>query len=624
MLGFIPEELAILDNSPLSSGYAETFAYSPSKNEESLGSRTLAAQIFSNKRKNQNARLVSEIANTIKNEYYKNTIVAPISAMRFALKRANNLLSAQRNWLNPAAGLKLKIIAAVLKERNLHLAKMGPVAALILRNDNLQSIIAPTPRLAGAQDAAISPDARVGASWSFENIVSGELLESDTIVLATNQIHKIDEAELVYKLKHKELGKYLKNYGEGVKSLAMVALYPKKTSAPITPLAPPLIEKPNKPYKSYPPAGRAGRTNRTYTKPILLVLVIAAMAVAVAAVAVKIKRETAQNRAEAETLLAEVSGLKEKIADLIEVKNETEANELLASATQKLERLAQLGLFKTTQATLSRELNETAQGLLKLEEIKNISPVLILENNSADFEPKRISLGRNKIIVFGGNAFYRFDLNRKIGGLDSLETGDVVTAVMEKPDYSDIALAATQDKIMEYGNSPEPKIVWARSESQTELSQAALYRDAFYFLAKDGLVYKLPYEVSSTTSDIMVGEISLWTKDSGYRLQATGFAVEGSIFALADEHTIVELANGQKKNETFLKETVAEIFTLSNHKNTYALAPAEGLIVVLDKNLNLKKRISHPELRGAKSFVVNSQERIVYFLKDKIVYSFEI
>ena len=122
----------------------------------------------------------------------------------------------------------------------------------------------------------------------------------------------------------------------------------------------------------------------------------------------------------------------------------------------------------------------------------------------------------------------------------------------------------------------------------------------------------------------MVGEISLWTKDSGYRLQATGFAVEGSIFALADEHTIVELANGQKKNETFLKETVAEIFTLSNHKNTYALAPAEGLIVVLDKNLNLKKRISHPELRGAKSFVVNSQERIVYFLKDKIVYSFEI
>lgn len=611
---FIPEELAILDNSPLSSGYAETFAYTPSRNEESLGSLYIAAEIFSNKSRKENARLVSEIAITIKNEYYKNTIVAPISALRFALKRANNLLSIQRNWLSPAAGLKLKIVAAVLKERNLHLAKMGEATALILRNNDLQNIIAPSPRLPAAPNAE--------ANWSFENIVSGELLENDTIVLATNQIHKIDETELIYKLKKRELVKYLKNSGEGIKSLAVVALYPKggkeglKGETPLTPIPAPLIEKRVE-------KGEMGE-RRKWLKPAVLFLAVMVVAASVAVVAVKIKRETAQNKKEAETLLAEVSGLKEKIADLIQVKNETEANELLASATQKLSRLEELGLFRTTVSTLSRDLDETVQGLLKLEEIKNVSRVLTLENNTADFEPRRISLGRNKIIVFGSNAFYKFDLNRKTGALESLETGDVVTAVMEKPDYSDVILAATQDRILEYGSSPEVKTIWARSENQTELSETALYRDAFYFLAKDGLIYKLLYETSSTTSEIIPGEISLWTKDSGYRLQVTGFAVEGSIFGLADEHTIVELVNGQKRNETALKEALTEIFTLSNHKNVYALAPAEGLIVVLDKNFNLKKRISHPELRGADSFVVNSQERMVYFLKDKTVFSFEI
>ncbi|MBI2052225.1 MAG: hypothetical protein HYT38_00910 [Candidatus Sungbacteria bacterium] len=46
--------------------------------------------------------------------------------------------------------------------------------------------------------------------------------------------------------------------------------------------------------------------------------------------------------------------------------------------------------------------------------------------------------------------------------------------------------------------------------------------------------------------------------------------------------------------------------------------------MILDKNLNTKKRLFHPELAGTSSFVVNSQERVVYFLKGKTVYSFEI
>ncbi|MBI2465921.1 MAG: hypothetical protein HYV66_01675 [Candidatus Sungbacteria bacterium] len=234
-------------------------------------------------------------------------------------------------------------------------------------------------------------------------------------------------------------------------------------------------------------------------------------------------------------------------------------------------------------------------------------------------------MGRNKIFIFGGNTLYKFDLNRQTGSFESLESGVAITGVMEKPDNPNINFIATQDKIMVYGNSPEPRTAWFRTENQPAMNQITLYRESFYMLGEDGLIYRLPFSTSSTTSEIIVGDFALWTQQAtSYKLKAKSFSVEGSIFGLTDEHTLVELANGQKKNEIVLKEAVQEIFTLSNHKNIYALSPADGLIVILDKNLNTKKRLFHPELAGTSSFVVNSQERVVYFLKGKTVYSFEI
>ncbi|MBI2465784.1 MAG: hypothetical protein HYV66_00965, partial [Candidatus Sungbacteria bacterium] len=274
MFRFLPEEFVALDKSPLSPVYAETFVYTPAKHEENLGQLYMAAEVFSNKSRKENAQLISEIAGVIKKEYYKNTIVTPISALRFGLKRANMFLAAKKNWLSPAAGLKIKIVTAVLKERNLHLAKLGEATALILRNDNLQHIIPPASN-ATAHDAA--------ASWAFENIVSGELMENDTVVLATNQIHRIDEHELVYKLKKKELAKYLKNSSEGIKSLALVALYPKKD----TPVSPP---SPPSPLSSFSPVLPPftpfdGKKGKWWLKPAILVLILLAVAAGVSVVA---------------------------------------------------------------------------------------------------------------------------------------------------------------------------------------------------------------------------------------------------------------------------------------------------------------------------------------------------
>lgn len=626
---FTPEEFTMLDPSPLSSVYAETFIFTPASEEEkNLGSLYIVSEVSSNKTKKENAELVSELVNVIKNEYYKNTIVTPISALRFSLKRANVAIALKKIWLAPAAGLKLKMLATVLKERNLYLAKLGDASAIILRDDNLQNITTP---------ATTKIKTRTDDAWAFENIISGELLAEDSVVLATNQIHKIDEAELAYKLGRGELIEYLSTSNEGIKNLALITLgsNTKTKNNSVATLTtqkklPPFIHKttgtPNQPQ--LPRLYSKNIIHPKKLKLIALALVLITIASVVTTVGLKIKNETAKNKKEADSLVQEVTDLKEKINSLIEVKNETEANQLLNTAQEKLNRLAELGYFKTTRVTLEDELAKTSESISHLEVVQNIRTVANLENNSTNFDPKSLALGKNKILIFSDNKLYKFDLNRNEGNYKSLAKDDVMVSALEKLDDANIAFLATQDKIiMQQGSELEEKIIWARPENQSTIKQAALYNQAFYFLFDDGLIYKLPYETASSTSDIATGDLTLWSNQNqitNYKLQIINMAVEGSIFGLTDEHTIAEFINGEKRNETVLKEAISEIFTLPNQKNIYALSPAEGLIVVIDKNFNIKKRLSRLELREAKSFVVNSQERIIYFLKGKTVYSFEI
>lgn len=610
MSRFTPQELTILDPSPLSSSYAETFVYAPAnKDEENLGYLYAAAEVSSNKTKKENAELLAEITAVLKNEYYRNTIVAPLSALRFALKRTNNFLASQKKWLAPAAGLKLRVMAGSLKDKNLHLARLGDAAALILRNGNLQHIIPPAP--AGLDTPA----------WSFENIVSGELTAEDRLVLATNQIHRLDKAELAYKLKNKKLVEYLKTQSDGIKILALITLEPHTPVSPLYPLSP------FSPHSKRDEKGKMGKRRRL--KPMVLILILVLAVAATTAAALKIKKENAGDKKEAEVLLSEITDLKSKIPALLEVKNETEAQELLTSAREKLKRLEELGYFKTTRITLEQELTQTERNLKRVEEVGNVRTAVDLENNSAGFEPAGIALGRNKIMIYGGETLYRFDMNRKEGGFVSADKNQNIVSILEKPEDPNSALVVTQDQITTLAldsNSSYGKNIWSRSENDPVFKQAAVYGRAIYLLGRNDLIYKLPFEIASS-SDLAFGKLETWTNQAlitNYKLLITNFAVEGSIFGLTDAGVITEFVNGEPRNKNDLSEKSAWIFTTSSHKNIYALTPDEGLITVLDKNLNIVTRYSHPELKGARAVAVNSQERMVYFLKGKTVYSFEI
>lgn len=617
---FHPEELTILDKTHFGSTYAETFVFVPSnKNELELGSLFIVTEASSNKTKKENAELISEVATVIKNEYYQNTLVTPISALKFSLKRVNILLSSKKGWLNTSSALKFKILIASLKENKIHIARMGDAVAFVLRDGNLQSIVA-------------NSNIKNLNNLSFENIISGQLLSEDHVLLATNQIYKIDEKEITKKLQEKKITNYLSKTNSGIKSLALISLYPvrnhARAGAPEGPLertvsngtAPSLISI-NNTEANIPDDTAPKRNISKIFKLSIVISVLIATISTITIISIKIRNETSQNKKEAEQLLQEVSDIKNKITDLVAANNETEANELLISAQEKLNRLEELGYFKTTRSTLAVDLDKIYKELSKAENINKINKFFDLENNSINFEPEKIALGKNKIFVLGDENFYKFDFNKAEGVFDSMEKGSKLVASLLKPEDPNSQILITQDKIIEEKGDSQDKTYWLRPENFPAIKDASIYNNSFYLLGEDGLIYKLPFTMSSST-ELVFGQAQIWT--SGEENKIESFAVEGSVFGLLDKNTLVELINGDIKNKKVFSENIRQVFTSPTHKNIYLLSPDNGLIVVLDKNLNIKKRLSHNELVGAKSFIVNSQERIIYFLKGKTVYSFEI
>ncbi len=624
---FHPEELTIQDKSPIGSSYAETFVFVPSnKNEATLGSLFIVTEASSNKTKKENAELTSEVASVIKNEFYQNTLVTPMSALKFSLKRVNSLLNSKKNWLTPSSALKLKILIASLKENKLHIARMGDSTAFLLRDSSLQTI-------------AMLPSSQNQNPLSFENIISGELLPDDHILLATNQIYKIDEKEILKNLQEKKMVSHLSKTDNGIKSLALICIYPVKNNSPqktfgrpsasvvsnvIKPSLVSIHNEANIPDYTTPAKNRS----KFFKIGIIVTILLIAISV-ITFTSLKIRNETSQNKKESEQLLQEVSDIKNKINDLIATNNETEANELLFSAQEKLKRLEELGYFKTTRSTLSDDLEKIYKEISKAETINKINKIFDLENNSVGFEPEKITLGKNKIFVLGGKNFYKFDFNKADGVFDSVEEGSKLVSSLLKPGNPNSQILITEDKIIEELGDSQDKIYWVRPENIPAIKDASFYANAIYLLNEDGFIYKMPFTLSSSTPTVNAGaenlvfdEAKVWTKKEEGKLES--FSIEGSVFGLTDSNTLAELTNGEVKNKKNFSENINQVFTSVSYKNIYLFSPDNGLVIILDKNLNIKKRLSHNELIGAKSFFVNSQERIIYFLKNKTVFSFEI
>ena len=388
-----------------------------------------------------------------------------------------------------------------------------------------------------------------------------------------------------------------------------------------------------------------GLSRKIKTATLLIAIVVGS--VGAAATALKLKKESAASKKEAEALIKEVADLKEKTMSLLELNNKTEAAELTLSALEKFRRLEKLEFFKTSRVTLEEEFAKINRDLKRVEPINNPRMVLDLSANAAGFEPQGVSLGKNKVIVFGFNGFYKYDLNLRAGELDLSTENNLLYALENPSDPSQLWLLKNDRLIAAAAKNgpPQQQELWRQKGEALELKEMSYYEKALYFLSQAGLIYKLDLKTatSSNANDSLTpwlaprspNEVGLNSEENNppttnYSLPTTHYqlahmAIDGDIYGLADQHKLIKLSNGEIQNQTELTEKVDQIITEPDFDYIYLLARAENMILVMDKrDRAVKKRLSHPDLGQAKSFAVDYRERTVYFLKDKTVYSFEI
>ncbi len=637
---FQAQELTLLEDSPFSPVAAETFCYTPAvEHEQALGNLYLVVELSSEKSRKESTQLLGTLAQQIRNDFYRKTNTTPLAALRFALKKANKFLAEQGS-----INLSAKIIAAALKPKTapreavsgagttpdqfeFHLAKTGQATAIVLRSGELHYLLSPG---LGQHTVPVH---------DFKNIVTAEINLSDTVLLATNQIHKLSSGKLKKYLGAGRLTQTLKADSAGLKNLALITLAANRTDEEVGKE----VGKEVRPSQEVelPPSskfqvpssnpGKGGPSQkRSRIKIAILLALVVAVSAGAAITALKIKKGAALKKKEAEVLIKEVGDLKEKIISLLELNNKTEAAELTTSALEKLRRLEELGFFKTSRVTLEEELAKINRDLKRIEPINAPRTVVDLTANTAGFEPQGLSLGKNKIIVFGSNGFYKYNLNLRAGELSLLAESNLLYALENPSDPNQLWLLKNNSVITnttaKNNQAQQEELLRANSEIG-ELKEMAYYGDALYVLNQAGLIYKLDLEVA-TSSNPDAG-LTLWLNSSDKR-QVTSdkivtMTIDGAVYALTGERRLIKLQNGEMQSQTDLDESADQVVTEPDFDYIYLLSRAGNMILVMDKrDRTIKKRLSHPDLGETKSFAVDSRERTIYFLKDKAVYSFEL
>lgn len=169
----------VLNLNPPKKGYVrcEAFVFEPQNIEEvGLGSLYIVGFLFG---ATENTKyLLNAIASSIKREYYKNPKRAASKSLESSLHQANLFLAETAQQGPVEWSERLSVCAAVITDGQLHATKAGQGRLFLWREGNLMDL--------GEQfsEAAAIPN----PTKMFKNIISGELLPNDKLLLATPTI----------------------------------------------------------------------------------------------------------------------------------------------------------------------------------------------------------------------------------------------------------------------------------------------------------------------------------------------------------------------------------------------------------------------------------------------------
>jgi hypothetical protein len=139
-------------------------------------------------------RAARQALEAIEHDYYYDLSAGPADTLARALAQANRRLFHGRGRAGLGRGARVSIVAAAIRASELHVAKIGPAGAIIVRGDRIYEL--PPPHLAEDDDTTRRVAESLGEVLEIEPVTwSGELAHGDRLALVSRNLAEIVGAE---------------------------------------------------------------------------------------------------------------------------------------------------------------------------------------------------------------------------------------------------------------------------------------------------------------------------------------------------------------------------------------------------------------------------------------------
>ena len=529
----------------------------------------------------QNSNFLDDLAETIKKNYYTFSIKSPEKALSQCLKKANESLAEKVKKENVSWLGNLNFAVLSLNNFDLIFTKTGKLKILLLRGGEII-------------DIGKNLDLREIEPYPlkiFLNVVSGKLLQDDRILVLTKEIFdflfqqdllaKIAKAENIDSKKIKEIlptSLFTKDEGSkisGICFLAVLTAESKKAEKPES------ILFQNEKKFSFPKIKFPFKLPKIIKRPKLPKIKLPK--IKIPATGRIIEKFRPEGKIKKKLILIAISILILSSGFLIFKKagemKESEIKKTLIEIQEKVNQAESFLIFKN---------NEQANTLLK-EVWEEIS--LLAEKES--------SLKTEAL-------FLKESIEEKLIELNNLE-------IIENPE-----LVNEPDSSL--FSSPSSSVVDPPSfEFSFDIS--ASYLSNLYFLDKKTCEI-IKY---SNLGALNWGSAKKWMKDKGPCSNPKSMAVDGSVWILNKDNSILRYYSGFFEENIVLDffpfpENITQIKTKKDIPYLYLLEPVKNRVIVINKKGKIIKQFQSDKFDNLKDIDISPDGKTIYLLNNSIVY----
>lgn len=618
-----PKVQEILIKNPKEKGvFCETFVYEPENVEElKLGNLYIIGQM--QKVSVDSSHIINLLASIIKREYYLKPLRGPLNSLEEAFKKANSALSdlaktGNLDWLG-----KINFISAVLAKKTslatsqasqsqelyLYATKVGQAKILLLRENRLTDI---SKKLIPSQE-------KVHPNKVFQSIVSGKLFLNDRLILIASDLASYISLSGLKQIlafdKIEQLEKIIKEK-ENFSSQGMIVIKIVPEEEPVLAFPAPIISAPTSTPKNL---FRVLWGKKEILKNWLKQLTWLG----------KIKNK----------LFKEMKFIASNISFLISERFGKKKFSLWIGKEKKI-LLAILILFigaisafliyyqkYQPSSEIKIRVQEKSDKITRLEK-----PNLILDFKELgfDFTPRNILVLNENLLLIDPNSNAIYKLNSSLLKEGKKEGNFILTNLPKNKNWllsaifkeNSIILFSQSKEFYQYNllkkNASLLSLILPYQE--IKLKDLSTYLDNLYLLdLENNQIIKCPNLTNCQP----------WLKEKQNLSQAISLTIDGSIYILNSDGSIVRYLNGYKKEDLkpqalFQSEIkTGQILTKTDFKNLYLLDTGNKRLIIFDKKGQLVKQYISQEFSEATSFGVTDDEKTVFVLNGTKLYQLD-